>query len=789
MTRRPALLSAAFFATGVLVAHRWAVPVWVLWTGGLALWVVSAAGWKSRWPWPGVLLIVLGAMRYESVMEDLPQNHIVLFAGRNDPVLLDGRVVEEPEWMEDGLRLRLAAERVTVRDTVYSIRGTVLIRIRKFRPDVDYGDRLVTRFHLRRPQPARNPGAFDYRDFLERKGIHVMGSVSRSEQILETQRGKGGWLWTYVVLPVRRGVRRGVAYNLSGGPAGLLKGILLGEKRGVPDDVRTAFTRAGVNHVLAVSGLHVGLIAAVVFFGLGAVGCGRTTTAWSTVCAVLLYALVTGLPPSVVRASMMCAITIWGRLGNTQGEGLNSLGLAGFLILIFRPQDLFDVGFQLSFAATAGILVLYRPIRAWLPAGRAGGVGQWVWTPLAVSVAAQVATLPLVLTYFGLLSVVSVIANLVVVPLMAAAVALGLIGVVIFHLSSSVAALLNGANWIVLKGAIMAASWFAAPAWAAVEVPRPGWTAMGLYLCAALLILPGARSQPWGRRFVFIALSVANLWVWSDLWPRPAGLRILVLDVGQGDGIFLRFPNGRTVLVDGGLRAVNIDVGERVLIPFLKAEGINRIDAVVASHPHSDHIGGFVTLLDRVEVGWYLDAGQHYDSWTARRIRTLIRNKGIRYAAVGAGDRLAGLGDVDAVVLHPTPDYVSRNGPAPLGLNNGSVVISLTYRGIAVLLTGDIEHETDSDLLRWGDRLRAQVLKAAHHGSRTSSTAAFLGAVRPELVAVSCGIRNKFRHPSPEVIRRYEAMGISIYRTDLMGAVEIHIDEHGIDARGWLEEP
>jgi competence protein ComEC len=241
------------------------------------------------------------------------------------------------------------------------------------------------------------------------------------------------------------------------------------------------------------------------------------------------------------------------------------------------------------------------------------------------------------------------------------------------------------------------------------------------------------------------------------------------------------------MLVDGGLRAVNIDTGERVLIPFLKAEGFSRIDVVVASHPHSDHIGGFVTLLERIEVGWYLDAGQHYDSWTARRIRTLIREKGIRYAAVEAGDRLAGLGGVDALVLHPTPDYVSKNGPAPMGLNNGSVVIRLTYGGSAVLLTGDIEHETDSDLLRWGDRLHAQVLKAAHHGSRTSSTAAFLNGVRPEFAAVSCGIRNRFRHPSPDVIQRYVAMGISIYRTDLMGAVEIRIDEEGIDVRGWLE--
>lgn len=785
--RRPALLSAAFFAAGVFMAHRLDVPVWALWTGGLGLWMVCLVSAKTHCVWPAALLLVLGAMRYVCAMKGLPEDHVARFAGRDRPVVLDGRAAEEPEWMEDGLRLRITAERITAGDTVYVIQGTVLLRFRKFRPDVDYGDRLTARLHLRRPHPSRNPGAFDYRAFLERKGIHAMGSVSRREQILEIRPGRGGWLWTYVVLPVRRGVRAGVACNLSGGPAGLLNGILLGEKRGVPDPVRNAFTRAGVNHVLAVSGLHVGLIAAVVFFALGAVGCGRKTTAWATIGAVLLYALVTGLPPSVVRASMMCAITIWGRLGNTQGEGLNSLGLAALLILIFRPQDLFDVGFQLSFSATGGILIFYRPVRGCLPGSGAGGIGHWVWAPLAVSLAAQIGTLPLVLTYFGLLSVVSVLANLIVVPLMAASVALGLLGVIVYHVAAPVASLLNGANWVVLKGAIQTAEWFAAPAWAAVEIRAPGWTVTGLYLCVVLLILPETRSGPWGRRLVIAGLSLLNLWVWSGVWQRPADLRMLVLDVGQGDGIFLRFPNGRTLLVDSGLRAPNIDMGERVLIPFLKAEGINRIDAVVATHPHSDHIGGFVTLLERVDIGWYLDAGQFYDSWTARRIRTLIREKGVRYATIEAGDRLGGLGGVDALVLHPTPDYISRRGPAPAGLNNGSVVIRLTYGGSAVLLTGDIEHETDPDLLLWGDRLRAEVLKAAHHGSRTSSTAAFLSAVRPDLVAISCGVRNKFRHPSREVIQRYEAMGISVYRTDEVGAVEIRIDEKGIDARGWLE--
>ncbi len=196
-----------------------------------------------------------------------------------------------------------------------------------------------------------------------------------------------------------------------------------------------------------------------------------------------------------------------------------------------------------------------------------------------------------------------------------------------------------------------------------------------------------------------------------------------------------------------------------------------------------------MTLLERFEVGTYLDGGQGYGSWTARRIRELIRERGIAYRAVAAGDSLVGLGGVGALVLHPTPAYVSTDGEAPHGLNNGSVVLRITFGGKAFLLTGDIERETDRDLLRWGERLWADVLKAAHHGSRTSSTAAFLTAVRPRLVMVSCGVRNTFGHPSPEVIRRYEEMGFAIYRTDKMGAIRLEIDAEAIRAEGWLERP
>ncbi len=598
--RRPALAAAVYFGLGVLIGHRWSVPVGALLGGSGALFLIALVGlgrgWRRRWMGGvlGCLLCALGAMRYEVVTEALPERHLVRFTGRADEVEIGGVVGREPERMGEDLRVLLLVGQVVVGDSVFAACGEALIRFRKMRPTLDYGDRVRLRLRLLRPEPARNPGAFDYRDYLERKGIYGMGRVRRPEQILEVRRGGGNRFWKGVVLPVRRAVRRAVDLNLSGGPAGLLKGVLLGEKRGVPEEVKAAFARSGVNHVLAVSGLHVGLIAASVFFGLRTFGVGRRATGLTTVGALLMYALVTGLPPSVIRASTMGSIAILGNLGDREGEGLNTLGTAALGVLAFQPQDLFDVGFQLSFAAAGAILLFYRPIRAWMPVSERRVWGKWICAPLAVSLAAQAGASPFVAVYFGHLAPVSLLANLIVVPLMGAAVALGLLSVLCSIFLEPLAVLFNGANWVVLKGAIIAADLLARPAWASVEVPKPTWLATCLYFCLLMLIVPEVRQHRAGRYLVFCCLGLANLWVWGGVFQRPSGLEVLVLDVGQGDGVFLRFPNGRTMLVDGGLRARGIDMGERVLAPFLRERGIRRIDVVVASHPHSDYIGGVI---------------------------------------------------------------------------------------------------------------------------------------------------------------------------------------------------
>ena len=785
--RRPALWTALYLALGIGL-HRY-IGISPVPTMLCAFAVICLCGVGLWWQWNkgkmsilfAVLIVLLGALNGAQSLERAVDHFAQFLPTDRTLVEVEGLVSSDPERIDGDYRIVFDVLQLVVKDTARAVSGRALIRFKAGTALPAYRDRMQLQMQLYQPDPPRNPGAFDYREFLKRRGIDALGTVQKRAQIIAHRQEKDDW-WAQIVLPVRNLIRRAIEQNLSGGPAGLLKGVLLGAKHAVPEEIKTAFAQTGVNHVLAVSGLHVGLIAGAVFFMLKILGIGRGITAALTICALVFYALITGLPPSVVRASTMGCVALLGMVGQRDIDGGNILGIAGLGLLIARPQDLFDVGFQLSFVATGGILIFYRPLRDLLPEKK-GWYNTCVAGPLAVSIAAQATTLPFIVGYFGLVSVIGLIANLIVVPLIGIGVGLGLLTVLAFACWEPMATILNAANWLILSGSIKCAEFMAEPEWAAFEVARPSWVIFAIYLVLIPLIHPTAR-RLWGTYCIIIALVLANIGVWKNILRTESALEVYFLDVGQGDAVFFKYPNGLTLLVDGGIRTQYTDMGERVILPFLKSQSIDHIDVVVGSHPHADHIGGLISVLGQLSVGHYLDAGQHVDSFTGKRLQKIVKAKGIRYHTVAAGDSLVGIG---GLVLHPTSAYVSDLGPAPDGLNNGSVVIRIVHQEIAILLTGDIEHETDGDLMRWGHRLRSDILKAAHHGSRTSSTPEFLAGVTPSIVAISCGKNNKFRHPSPEVVQRFRDMGIQIWRTDHSGAIAVRIDRGHIDIVPWIK--
>jgi len=740
--RRPAFWTAISFAAGIVAAAVCTIPPTFLYTATAVVCLTATAILLSR-PQQvrlacSVMLIlaaVLGALRYQVETALLPVNHISSMPellGESGPGSAKGRlsgiVDGEPDERADHAKLVIRLHTFeSEQGETYQIAGTALVSMRNAAISIDHADEVTLQGRLARPQPARNPGAFDYRRFLELRGIHGVLSVRRAEQIISVRKRSGGVLHEWVVSPVRQTVRRVIGRNLSGEPAGLLRGILLGEKQAISERLRDDFRTTGLAHALVISGLHVGLVALFFFSGFRLCRLSDSAASLATVGVLTTFAFVTELQAPVVRASIMAAVVLTGRAINRDGEVFNSTGLAALVILVIWPTSLLTLSFQLSFAATLSIVALHETTmqlfpERWRSEGRA--LGKWVISPLCVSLAAQAGTAPLIAYHFHQLAPLSLAANLVVVPLLGLVVGLGLLAALTGAWSVVAGTLFNGANYLVITCLTELVGIFANIPGASVATPRPG---IGIMIAAAVatVLLTQARDHVWARKLLIGLLLIgANIVVWRGTTDEGV-LKVFYLDVGQGDGAFLQFPNGATMLVDAGNRSKYFDYGSRVIVPFLRTHNVGKIDVVVA------------------------------------------------------GDSLLGLGGVGALILHPTAEFVDEEGTSAHGLNNGSTVLRLDYGGTSLLFTGDAEVETDAPILRWGKRLRADILKVAHHGSPTSSRQSFVGHLRPETAVISVGAVNNFGHPSAEELERFREQGTVLYRTDRCGAVMAQIDVSG----------
>ena len=791
--RRPALWAAAALALGIGTAEAAALPC--LWALGVAVGACAGAAvlHRGRWggdAWPGGLLLVaiagLGATRLQVDTHLFPIDHVRRSTLYGQQVVLCGRVAEEPEQRGEGERrftLTLAAACTEAGQRRLS--GRILVTLRDVAVPVRYGDRVCLRARLRRPSQARNPGGFDYRAFLAARGLHGTASVYRSDQLLSVEPCRDPGLHGRLVVPLRQALRRSLRRHLSGAPAGLLEAMLLGEKRRIPEEVAASFRGTGLAHALVISGLHVGLVTVFFFTAFRLVRLPDPAACLATAAVLVFYAFLTELQAPVVRAAIMGGIVLTGRFLQRQADVYNSLGVAAFIILSCWPASLTSLSFQLSFGATLAIVGLHGPLVSLLPEARRREdrwLGKWLVSPLCVCVAAQIGTAPLIAHHFQQFAPISLVANLVVVPLLGLVVSVGILGTITGAVVPAAGLPFHGCAYLAVRALIAVVDGLAQVPFASVQTPRPGVPALVACGLGAFL-LARAPTARWARKgLVFLVLMCLNGAVWATYLDRHT-LEVVFLDVGQGDAAFLRFPGGRTMLVDGGNRSFHYDYGARVVVPFLKGRSVRRLDAVVASHPHNDHIGGLVAVLEELEVGHFVDSGQELHTWAASRLRELIAARGVRYHRVAAGDSIAGLGGVGALVLHPTPEYVTPGGQSPHGLNNGSVVLRLTYGEVSLLFTGDVEREVDGALAAWSTRLRARVLKVAHHGSSTSSEPAFVEAVDPRVAVVSVGERNRFGHPSDKVMGRYLDRGVRLLRTDQRGAVMLRTDGRDLTVR------
>ncbi len=587
--------------------------------------------------------------------------------------------------------------------------------------------------------------------------------------------------------------------------AGLAAGIVVGLRDRVDRDLAAAFTTAGASHVVAISGWNIAIVAATVAALLGRLG--RRRRAVVLVAAIVGYVLFAGASPSVVRAAAMAGVVLLARETGRAGRASAALGWAAFLLLVAEPLLVGDAGFQLSTLATGGILAWASSWTDRIGRLADGRVPRWLAESLGVSLAAQAATLPVVLTTFGRLALVSPVVNLAIVPLVAPAMAASLVamvgGAIVMATGAPVVGILAGLPaWALLTAMCTVIQAAAGLPFASLGLGPP-WTIVAGSACAlAILGAPwlGRRIRRSGRRnpsarpvaapsapvrrramgrparVALVALVAATAGLGLAFAHRADGTtRITVLDVGQGDAILVEGGRGGRMLVDGGPDPDRLLVElDRRLPPWDR-----RIDILVLTHPHEDHVAGMPLLLERYRIGRIYETGMRGPGPGYRAFeRDLAGRDAPPRALLSTGARIA-LDDVRFRVLWPDPGRVPREPPdAGRGINDVSVVLLGEVAGRRFLLTGDVEDDVDPLLASRG-LPPVDILKVAHHGSATASTPAFLDAVRPIVAIVSSGAGNPYGHPARSTIDRLASGGARVLRTDTDGSVAVTIDPTG----------
>lgn len=651
------------------------------------------------------------------------------------------------------------------------------------------GDRI--RFEARLAEPHDFDG-FAYREYLARQGIGATASA-RGVTVIGHELGPVA----EAAATLRGALQRGLNALVPEPEAALAVGILLGVRSAIAPEVSDAFATAGLTHVVAISGWNIAIVAALAA-GLGRPLLrrrgGRVAAASLAAVSVGAYVLLTGASPSVVRAALMAGGLVLARFGGSRAHALSALMAAALVMLLAAPAVLWDVGFQLSALATAGLIWFGAPIES-----RLRGWPGLIREPVALTLAAQLTTLPVILLNFERLSLVAPLANVLVVPIvpivmLVAAVAAG-VGVVqplipITPLADLLGWAAGGCAWLYLRLMIGIGQLAAAIPFASVAISAPAWLAAAWY--PALPIVrrwltpsqatagtpsgpdPAAPPPAIARLARPLPMLVATLTLLALLTAagQPDGrVRLAVLDVGQGDAILLRGGSGRTMLVDGG---PDPDLLVRRLaeeLPFWQ----RTIDIVVLTHPHEDHVAGLLPVLERFRVRLVLDSGRSYPNPSyARFVREAADEPGATTAVARAGLQLAL--DASTLITVLFPDTRDLAAPLPDGdINNASVVLLVRAGGRRLLLPGDAEAPVERLLLQRDLLSEVDVLKVGHHGSNSSTTEGLLAAIRPAVAIISAGIDNEYGHPHRVTLDHLAAVpGLVVRRTDLEGTV--HLD-------------
>lgn len=799
--RRPIVHAALCLIAGQILARALPLPATFLWAG--FAWCAAAAIWLAARPREPLepehsrgalimaLFVLIGALGQQHLDRRQAYINAVHAALDERPIDLEGTVRGAPILRHDGWGVVLKDLQIGS-ESPRPLPGAILFNyhgeagIAPPQP----GQRLSTTSAIRQPAPPGNPLQFDYRAFLRSRGIAGIAAAYGPAAFATSDPPHVALAdrflrhiavfkqWAAAIIQTHVGERW----------TPLMRSLLFGDTFLLDDHQKQTITRTGLAHLMAVSGQHATLIGLLVF-AIMRLLCVPWRATWVLTAAIVwLFAALVGMQPPVVRAAVLASALAASQVMRREPDPLNSLALAALIVLLLDPRALYKADFQLSYVCVLAIIVLRPGLSRLILLDTEGApVHHRIWMllynrfigiTLLMSIASQVALLPLLAYHFHQFPIIGLLANVIVLPIAGLAVMLGFVMIFAGGFVPALGALIGSACIVLLSTFEFITEALGSLSWAAIPLAPMPWWAVVLF---SVLLLSGSHLRPAAapgqaersRAHLLISLSgVAALMICLSIVNRPAGeLMVRMLDVGQGDAFFLRFPTGQTMLIDGGA-AHPSDRGQRIILPFLRAHGVRRLNVVVASHGDSDHIGGLPAVLREIPVDLVVMGPPGESTATTGALETVIAQKGIPVERVARGDAISGIAPCSLAVLHPGAAYGDDN--------DLSVVLRLDYGEASFLFTGDATSRAELLMLGAGLDLDCDVLKAGHHGSASSNSAAFLRAVTPEIVLISAGRNNFYRHPHPDALERFENEHARIYRTDHHGSVALFTDGNAL---------
>jgi competence protein ComEC len=732
---------------------------------------------------------------------------------RNEKVIISGIVDEKPVLKNYRLSFPVKIKKIYIGKNVLDIETNALINIRidtvsKKIKSFEYGDEIFAAGKLIEPKNTRNPGEFDYSKYLQLKDIQAIFKINDFHSVILRSKNNGEYIEGNLIQPLREKIHTFIDKKMGRVEGAFLKGLLIGDRSGIPEEVKEDFLNAGVMHVLAVSGLNVVFVILIFSAFFSVFINDRILKTILIIISLLFYMFLTGSSPSIVRATIMGIIFLLGSSMERKTSPLNLLAISAVIILIIDSRELFDLGFQLSFLCVFALIYAFPILNNFFKMKRRNKIVDILLESITGSFAVILILFPILAMTSGKISLISIIANLVVVPIANMSLAVGFLQVIVSGLSSFISGLLVSANQLCLWINLFVIKYFGDIEFLSISAYDINVVKTLLYYGFCFLLLYAIKTKRWMVGIITIVI-LANTIVWSFIIDRPFDkLKITFIDSGQGDATLLQLPNGINILIDAGPKQDGFDTGEKIIYPFLRREGVNKVQLCFISHFHDDHYGGLPFLIQKkmIETIYYNDSTgcgtickyldslskvnnvifkkSNFDTLRIDNLKIYMLSRNFEKSNLQMNENVQN-SEYDLNSVAKNKKHQKNQGKNSLE-NNKSMVMKILYGNSSLLFTGDVERNVEESLSdKYGKFLQSDILKVGHHGSNSSTTENFIQMVKPKVSIIFAGLGNRFKFPSKKVVDRLRSNGSTVLRTDLEKAIIFETDGKNIKRTLW----